>query len=775
MGERSGKKGMPIDQQTINQVVAGVRYTISDVDFVNDWFGPGQPTLPLAQEQARGRTFDFPVAYNLQLQPRSTEAISFHQLRALADGYDLLRLVIETRKDQIEKLDFSIKKRQRPGQKAKKDAVTDQRALDIEAFLRQPDKEHPWSTWLRALLEDLFVLDAVAIYPRATLGGPLYALELFDAATIKRLIDRTGRTPLPPQAAYQQFLKGVPAVDYSRDELIYSMRNYRTNKVLGYSPVEQIIATVNIALRRQTNQLQYYTEGNVPEALVGVPATWQPDQIKQFQAYWDSLLEGNMAQRRHMKFVPGDIAKNYVPTRETVLKDEMDEWLARIVCFAFSISPTPFIKQVNRATADSSLQQAKEEGITPLLTYIKNLIDAIVAKYFQAPDLEFTWVDDEQVDQLKLAQTNDIKVRNGTKTINEARADDGLDPIPDGDEPLIYTGTGPITLADALEPPEPVVVPGMPGQPGAAKPGEDGKTPPAKGDDPKPEVGKLATAPFVKRAMKRPAPIKATRPQVNKGIRRLKRKIAAAFKAVAEDVAAQVAHKLRGISNVTPEVTKMAPPDDSRIGPILQALDLSGLDVLLDPTEEELQRIFGDAGQKALVQVGISDQGITSQVHQDAVDYATDRAAELVGKTYHGEILVDNPTPGWSIKESTRDKLRTTIGSAIEEGWSSDRLADEIADSEAFSAARAETIARTELAFANARGAMAGYRASGVVTGKVWLLGEEACDICQGNADAGEIGIDETFPSGDDAPPAHPNCVCDVAPVLGSDDNEETD
>ena len=31
--------------------------------------------------------------------------------------------------------------------------------------------------------------------------------------------------------------------------------------------------SVNIALRRQLYQLQYYTEGNVPEALIALPET----------------------------------------------------------------------------------------------------------------------------------------------------------------------------------------------------------------------------------------------------------------------------------------------------------------------------------------------------------------------------------------------------------------------------------------------------------------------------------------------------------------------
>lgn len=46
-----------------------------------------------------------------------------------------------------------------------------------------------------------------------------------------------------------------------------------------------------------------------------------------------------------------------------------------------------------------------------------------------------------------------------------------------------------------------------------------------------------------------------------------------------------------------------------------------------------------------------------------------------------------------------------------------------------------------------------------------WLVAE-GCDICQENADASPIGIGDTFPSGDSEPPAHPNCMCALAPYV---------
>jgi phage portal protein BeeE len=81
-------------------------------------------------------------------------------------------------------------------------------------------------------------------------------------------------------------LKGLPAVNYSAHDIVYRPRNVRAHRVYGFSPVQQVLMTVNIGLRRQLWQLDYFTEGSMPDALIGVPQGWTPDQIKQFQ---DSL------------------------------------------------------------------------------------------------------------------------------------------------------------------------------------------------------------------------------------------------------------------------------------------------------------------------------------------------------------------------------------------------------------------------------------------------------------------------------------------------------
>ena len=164
----------------------------------------------------------------------------------------------------------------------------------------------------------MFVIDAATLYCQRTRSGQLCALQQLDGSTIKRVIDDWGRTPQPYAGAdgamlyppaYQQVLKGLPAVNYSARDIIYRPRNVRAHSVYGYSPVQQVLMTVNIALRRQLWQLDYYSEGSIPDALIGVPAGWTPDQIKQFQDYWDTEFTGDLAKRRRAKFVPGDTAR----------------------------------------------------------------------------------------------------------------------------------------------------------------------------------------------------------------------------------------------------------------------------------------------------------------------------------------------------------------------------------------------------------------------------------------------------------------------------------
>ncbi|MGO9007604.1 MAG: hypothetical protein ACLQIQ_08645 [Beijerinckiaceae bacterium] len=97
-----------------------------------------------------------------------------------------------------------------------------------------------------------------------------------------------------------------------------------------------------------------------------------------------------------------------------------DDWLARIVCFAFSISPQGLVQQMNRATAQTQKELSQEEGLAPVLAWVKGLVDDIIADEFSAPDLEFIWSADPSLDPQTQETILTGYATKGILTINEA-------------------------------------------------------------------------------------------------------------------------------------------------------------------------------------------------------------------------------------------------------------------------------------------------------------------------------------------------------------------
>lgn len=712
----------PIDQGMLSRAVAGIRYMLTG-NAPNAWFPPGIPVQAQAQDKegVKGRQFDFPMAVNINRELRQAEGgVTFGQLRNLADSYDLMRLMIETRKDQLEKLTWTVK----PADEKKE---PDSRCEELNKFFRYPDQEHDWNTWLRMVVEDLLVLDAPCLYPRMNLGGGLYGLEPVDGSTVKRIIDANGRTPAPPNVAYQQILKGIPSVDYNKDELIYRPRNVRTHKLYGYSPVEQVIMTVNIALRRQVHQLHYYTSGSVPDMLIGVPPDWNPGMISQFQEYWDLLLSGDLKQRRMAKFVPGGMTP--FPTKAELTQDKMDEWLARIIAFAFSVSPQALIAQMNRATSETAQDQALQEGLAPLMVWIKTLIDYIIAKYFGYDDLCLKWDEEDDTSAEIQAKILTSYKDKGIMTADECREKLGLDPLTA--EQKAELAPPPAEVDPVTGKPKPPAKPGAPGA-GAATAAK----PPAATEKGA-YLGKALGSGRVKA-------ISRTRATVRQSVRSLKKLLKPALFAARERLAGSL---VRNTDKVRKGIA-----DEHDAERLVAALDLRELRALAPDIADLLKDQGEDGARVALAQVlgEFSDEQLR-QANDRAIDYARTRSVELVKE----------------VEESTKRMMKDTIVQALEEGWSNDQLATELADGYEFSDERAMTIARTETAYADVEGNLAGYEASGVVDSKEWIAAQdEYCDLCEA-LNGKVVKLHESFPDGGgDGPPLHPNCRCDVLPVL---------
>jgi len=160
------------------------------------------------------------------------------------------------------------------------------------------------------------------------------------------------------------------------------------------------------------------------------------------------------------------------------------------------------------------------------------------------------------------------------------------------------------------------------------------------------------------------------------------------------------------------------------------------------PTKQQLQRAVG--------------------INWDNWKAGNRAAALLVNKPRGLSTLLDNRGVAiQGINRTTLDRIGTRLANALAQGLppSEVDLSDFFDDSE-----RALAIAQTEMSRAVATASRQLYEESGVELVE-WIVADP-CDLCQENADVSPIRIDDTFPSGDTEPPAHPNCVCDISPYV---------
>lgn len=117
------------------------------------------------------------------------------------------------------------------------------------------------------------------------------------------------------------------------------------------------------------------------------------------------------------------------------------------------------------------------------------------------------------------------------------------------------------------------------------------------------------------------------------------------------------------------------------------------------------------------------------------------------------------------------DRIGTVLAKGLDRGWATTEIAKAL-NTVITDPQQALVIAQTEMSRAVSVATRDNYTDAGIEQVE-WLVAE-GCEDCQENADASPIGIDETFPSGDTEPPAHPNCMCSLAPYYDMNAPEQS-
>lgn len=246
--------------------------------------------------------------------------------------------------------------------------------------------------------------------------------------------------------------------------------------------------------------------------------------------------------------------------------------------------------------------------------------------------------------------------------------------------------------------------------------------------------------------------------EVGRYVNKKQRGLAVRLSRVLRDFGKSVATKIA--SGYGAKLLTKADSKDELIQQLIDKLNAESLgEELSGELENATTAAFRRAAKRGATQVGLVVDDITSQVDKAAVDYTKRRGGELIK----------------DLAGTTEKDMRSLLERAVSEGMSVDDLAEAIEGMGAFGEARAQVIARTELASAHVQGNVQGWQLSGLNVRKRSLLGDlhDVADICDECADAGEVDMEAEFVDGATFPPYHPNCICDIEPVVVESETEE--
>lgn len=320
----------------------------------------------------------------------------------------------------------------------------------ILSFLKNPDPyysdESSWEYLISLILEDLLVIDRGAIIKVRDDRGKLVALVPVDGATIRPYLTDEGLL-----THYVQVVDGSPTREYidKRDVILFRMNVSPDIYMYGYGipPIEVLYSTILADLFIDKGNIDYYRKGgSIPEGFIvveppgngddGAPVVIDKETLDSIQRQMQAILLSDYTQ---VPVVSGGKFSwiDFKGKRRDMQFKELAEYVTRKICAVYQVSPQDVgvLSDINRATAEVQASLTKAKGLETIANLIsKNITRGVIDEF--RDDLRL-WFKDDDFEQMQTKwNILNQQLNTGFKSINQARTEEGYDPVPWGDTPL---------------------------------------------------------------------------------------------------------------------------------------------------------------------------------------------------------------------------------------------------------------------------------------------------------------------------------------------------
>ena len=249
-----------------------------------------------------------------------------------------------------------------------------------------------------------------------------------------------------------QVIRGRVERAYTIDELGVGIRNINTdiyNNGYGISELELLVSMVSGHLNAEYYNQAYFTQGFSAKGILHIKAALNRRKVESVRTQWHHMLKGARNSFQTPIFA-GVEDVNWIPLTQNHNDIGFEGWMRYLITMMgaiYQIDPAEMgihfkaeggggsmgSKDATKEKIDSS----KDRGLYPLLTHLQRYINEEIIKPFDSRFIiEFTGTNGEDAIQTLNRQKEEAKFK---KTLNEIRAEDGLQPLPGGDDIILGT------------------------------------------------------------------------------------------------------------------------------------------------------------------------------------------------------------------------------------------------------------------------------------------------------------------------------------------------
>jgi hypothetical protein len=233
--------------------------------------------------------------------------IGFDALRMMVNQTPILNGIVMERIRQSQRFMRRAEQDNQPGfelrHRIKEHAITKDERTEIDAltrfFLNCGWEFHPYNRkklardtfagFVSKIVRDTLTMDAMPIELERTRDKHgIHGFYAIDGATI-RLCGEQGYEG-DDEIKYVQVVLGIPVTTYTLEEMLYEIRNPRTNVELmgyGYGETEMLVRCVTGFLNAMTLNLRGFDQNYIPKGLLTIFGNYNEEQLTYFKQQWN--------------------------------------------------------------------------------------------------------------------------------------------------------------------------------------------------------------------------------------------------------------------------------------------------------------------------------------------------------------------------------------------------------------------------------------------------------------------------------------------------------